>query len=402
MAPEFARGEKLDINKILAPNEGVMAAIHYTSDPAGVTSRQHQLTKRKELFARHLFNLMMLLAEDDVFLPTVDTTPTAGDVQRLGTRTLAKELQIRRIAQWAVNVVDFGDADSVMTQFRYDANPFNAYDPFDASGNVITTAPGSPEEEQLRLQDLRTVWGMEHPELALTETLAFHDRRAEDSDQDPSGKTTTSPDNPDPHFDSIEAPEGSAFFELFCTRSPQPTLGGGLQQVAGRGPEDLWSSPAGNAPQVLNLAKIVGAAAGLPAKPVWRLAISEITENSEQNSPLFALQNKADSSTFEPLTQEDLAQQATLDPQKFQDPLQLADPMNSLRLRRFVWFVPPQTPLQENRIFFIGLRKDRFFYRASYRFPPDSEFSRHRLASISAVGWASPWPRRLGSRGCPL
>ena len=31
------------------------------------------------------------------------------------------------IAQWAINVVDFRDADSIMTPFEYDANPYNGW-----------------------------------------------------------------------------------------------------------------------------------------------------------------------------------------------------------------------------------------------------------------------------------
>ena len=33
-----------------------------------------------------------------------------------------------RIAQWAVNVVDFMDADSICTPFEYDLYPFSATD----------------------------------------------------------------------------------------------------------------------------------------------------------------------------------------------------------------------------------------------------------------------------------
>ncbi len=41
------------------------------------------------------------------------------------TRRPTQEILARRIAQWAVNVVDFRDPDSIMTPFEYDVNPFN-------------------------------------------------------------------------------------------------------------------------------------------------------------------------------------------------------------------------------------------------------------------------------------
>ena len=69
------------------------------------------------------------------------------------------------MAQWAVNVVDFRDADSIHTQFVYDPTPF------DAQGwNPTTDASGNP----LPAASIAFVWGAERPELLLTETLAVH------------------------------------------------------------------------------------------------------------------------------------------------------------------------------------------------------------------------------------
>ncbi len=47
----------------------------------------------------------------------------------IGNPTIIKELAIRRIAQWAVNVVDFMDPDNIMSPFEYDMNPFTNDDP---------------------------------------------------------------------------------------------------------------------------------------------------------------------------------------------------------------------------------------------------------------------------------
>ena len=62
----------------------------------------------------------------------------------------------RELAQWAVNVVDYIDADAIMTPFRY--------------------ADGIEEDN--------VVWGCENPDLIITETLAFHDRAIADTDED--------------------------------------------------------------------------------------------------------------------------------------------------------------------------------------------------------------------------
>ena len=120
----------------------------------------------------------------------------------------------RNLAQWAVNVVDFRDADSIMTPFEYDPNPFDGWNP--QCDGILN--PGEPVNALRGL-----VWGCERPELLLTETLAFHDTRTTDTDNedpvDPMGSTAalvTAAMNPDTDFDQRYLPEGGAFIELYA------------------------------------------------------------------------------------------------------------------------------------------------------------------------------------------
>ena len=82
---------------------------------------------------------------------------TAAD----GTAPAAVQLRTKA-AQWAVNVVDFRDDDSTMTGFEYDTNLANGWN---VDGNLATT--GDP--------DRAVVFGVERPEMAITETAAWWD-----------------------------------------------------------------------------------------------------------------------------------------------------------------------------------------------------------------------------------
>jgi hypothetical protein len=99
-APELIGGRKLDIN------------------------RPVQSALEKQMLCRQLYTLLWALTGSS------DT---------------------KAMAQWAVNVVDFRDADSAMTRFVYDRNPADGWmpDPNDA------------------------VWGAERPELLINEALAW-------------------------------------------------------------------------------------------------------------------------------------------------------------------------------------------------------------------------------------
>ena len=101
-----------------------------------------------------------------------------SDRRRGCLRADRQELTAHRIAQWAINVVDFRDADAIMTPFEYDVNPFNGWQPMDGDPDT-NDAPAGPADQERRL-----VWGAEYPDLLLTETAAFHNRNVKDTAYD--------------------------------------------------------------------------------------------------------------------------------------------------------------------------------------------------------------------------
>ncbi len=67
----------------------------------------------------------------------------------------------------------------------------------------------------------RVVWGMERPDLVLTETLNFHDLGIADTEletgvSDPSAVS----EEGDQNFDQVKRPQGSTYMEFYCTANP--------------------------------------------------------------------------------------------------------------------------------------------------------------------------------------
>jgi hypothetical protein len=90
-----------------------------------------------------------------------------------------------------------------MSSFEFNTQPF--VHGWTADGILTGTQPNTG-----------VVWGCERPELLITETLAFHDRRTEDLNSDPSGHSTQEPPaDKDNDFDQRLAPRGSLFIELY-------------------------------------------------------------------------------------------------------------------------------------------------------------------------------------------
>lgn len=222
----------------------------------------------RHLFARHLYVLMMLL-KDQAALIDFD-----GDGNSNAEETA------RGIAQWAVNVVDFRDRDSIMTPFEYDFNPFNT-DGWSVDGILGTFDDNDPVGHP----DRRIVWGCERPELLITETLAFHDRRTEDLPSPEStvagamGSGKDAPDGTTKDFDQRLRPKGSLFIELYNPWNTQTsTLNNGFPSVA-EAPGEFYNVAANEANGNVNLpnpqiASGIQLNATTPGNtPVWRLII---------------------------------------------------------------------------------------------------------------------------------
>ncbi|MCF0234247.1 MAG: hypothetical protein HUK22_04630, partial [Thermoguttaceae bacterium] len=120
----------------------------------------------------------------------------------------------------------------------------------------------------------RVVWGMESPDLLLTETLNFHDLGIADgkiSKKSDSEDGTVRSGNDDEHYDQVKRPVGSTYLELYCAANPNipqsPELydydeASGLWQLRLTKTTPLYTD---SQRRSLNM-------------PVWRVAISESTD----------------------------------------------------------------------------------------------------------------------------
>jgi hypothetical protein len=275
----------------------------------------------KQLYARHLFCLAMLIYDPDTNAD-FDGVPPHEPLSA----AQAKLLLVRRIAQWAINVVDARDPDGIMTAFEYDANPWNGWQ---VDSNPNTNADREvpdPTDPTRPVGDL--VWGTECPELLITETLAFHARHVKDTSNAGPNDDKRSDTNPnDQTLDQFRIPQGSLFIELYCPR-PFNWLGNASQKP--RLPAELYDLTNPLNPQ-LNLGQVRPTAGGWPT---WRIAISPLTWGDaqlEQRRPnqMVQIGQQPESASFEPAPAN-----ANL--------LPLAPPVpGAMPVERYVWFCPP-------------------------------------------------------------
>jgi hypothetical protein len=214
----------------------------------------------RQLLARHLYVLVLTLCDID------STTPDPA---------LARE-----IAQWAINVVDFRDADSIMTPFEYDPDPFDGW----SVDGLLNGYLGLTSTDDLG-NGSNVVWGCERPELLLTETLAYHARRTSDTALDAdTQKTTTDPTMPDTDYDQQHLPFGAAFVELY-----NPWTGTDTRITP---PGELYAQV--NSPTTSTTYFGVDLAKTSPGNwPVWRM----LFVNRNDVDPTLLAQNKLDPDT---------------------------------------------------------------------------------------------------------
>ncbi len=226
----------------------------------------------RQLYARHLYCLAQLIVPADYVFPNVDRAYflklqelANSNTELTATVDLAanklREIRGRTLAQWAVNVVDFRDSDSTMTRFAYDNDPFLN----DAGLVDFTWTP-----------DDGVVWGLEQPELLLTESLAMHDIRVRKAP----GVTPA-------RFDQVRIPEGSLFLELYCPRSTQTGTTAGNTPLLPGVATSLYTANAGG-DVVLDVSKITSDYSGVGITerfPVWRVYLSNPVDKNSSSGP---------------------------------------------------------------------------------------------------------------------
>ncbi|MDO4557918.1 MAG: hypothetical protein Q4C47_03025, partial [Planctomycetia bacterium] len=216
IADEFYAGIPMDPNRLFVDEQYLL------DNPAATVASDEAIAAGKlerQAMARQLYILAKYLTRDwkpdlsvsgkvDLTsLPGYEKIPS-GMWSSYDNEKREKALVSVWLAQWAVNVVDFRDRDSAMTPFWFD--------PFPNDQTVDDNDPfGWTEEED----GLICVFGCERPDLLITETLATHARRTEDTSEDPTGKKTTDDDAEDEpqekDFDQKRRPIGSLFVELY-------------------------------------------------------------------------------------------------------------------------------------------------------------------------------------------
>lgn len=143
-SPETREGRRIDLSRPLD--------MVYKPDPAKAAFELSYDDYDKQRLCEHLYTIACAVASDDL-------NPEEQDGLQIGPKQLA---------QWAVNVVDFIDVDSVMTVFNYDPDLLD----------------GTWDDE-----NLETVVGVERPEMVITEALAWSQRTDPQSDpMDPSSE----------------------------------------------------------------------------------------------------------------------------------------------------------------------------------------------------------------------
>ncbi|MGI6401040.1 MAG: hypothetical protein ACOX0A_02845 [Thermoguttaceae bacterium] len=126
----------------------------------------------------------------------------------------------------------------------------------------------------------RCVWGMERPDLVLTETLSFHDLGVADTnleegvDHDPADTAEG-----DETFDQVRRPQGSSYLELYCTSNPNVPQSSELYEYK----DGVWQLELSkktptftenvNNPEIPNGVESRGL-----QFPIWRVAISDSSD----------------------------------------------------------------------------------------------------------------------------
>jgi hypothetical protein len=317
--------------------------LHYTDPLSGTLLNNVASAESSEAF-RIAFDLHAIAFSQEIADRTVTANHTvtitdpALESRRLIVLNRARQiaqrkLTCRMIAQWAINVVDFRDPDSIQTAFEYDENPWDGWNivdtlnggvyPLDGdlstdenltmhrevTGGVITppqltrrdinnnSSPRISAEEARRWVPRKdwtrgVVWGAERPEVLLTEGIAWHDRRLEDLEvqqtnstpENNDGKVSNTPGPGkvvDDDLDQLRKPKGHAYIEAYNPHTGDDQRPAELYSHVNRQGE-VTSSPGVRLDRLSNVAQDPAAVdpndlygRNRTRSPVWRIAVVE-------------------------------------------------------------------------------------------------------------------------------
>lgn len=205
------------------------AATVFDHDNDGIAVADPDAHLVHQYFARHLYILTLLATEridrdgDGAITPMGDWYDYNNDGNTDADDWVAYRLDV---AQWAINVANFRDPDAIRQPFEVDLEPWDGWhvngilnddelaDPMDPpSFDYYGSGAGT------NLEDAATktiLWGVERPEMLMTEVWAAHDRRTQDLNTDDGARDfTPASGGADPTLDSALVPNASFFLELY-------------------------------------------------------------------------------------------------------------------------------------------------------------------------------------------
>jgi hypothetical protein len=154
IAFDYTNGQEVPIHPRALPAPGSYGGVRNLESQA------------RQLYARHLYCLMLLLVDEDYIAPFDEFDPNTRDYLDLAKNQFTKDLRAqlgpvpdpnpavnmydqkaraillrkltcRQIAQWAANCADMRDSDAIMTPFEYDENPWDGWGVPDQNGMLL-------------------------------------------------------------------------------------------------------------------------------------------------------------------------------------------------------------------------------------------------------------------------
>lgn len=178
----------VDALTITTPMPIWTAATPVVFPPTTATQREFWARRDRQKLARDIYVLLYTTGGaglDGTTQQTLDYTAdnAPGEPAAAEGTTLYTHTQLRRMAQFAVNLVDAMDSDNVMTKFEYDKNLGNGWNMDDDPYATAASGEGGPSTNSTVTGDglfpedgveRGVVWGVEAQELAISEAQGIH------------------------------------------------------------------------------------------------------------------------------------------------------------------------------------------------------------------------------------